>query len=89
MIEFNKDKFISFCKEQELDWRKGLFKENKEKLVMWINFENLDTFTDLVGDSYFSNRGIESNLQHKQVAFNLVPICKYLNVEPNDILKKD
>lgn len=84
-MEFNKEKFIKFCKEQDLDWRKGIF---KEELVIWIYFWNLDDFTELMGDSYFSDGGVEANLQHKQVAFDLVPICQYFDIEPTDILEK-
>lgn len=71
-----------FCEDKEIDWR-------GDELVIWLYFWDLEEFTELIGEDFFSEGGLDVNLQYKQVAFDLVPICESWDIEPTNILKQE
>ena len=66
----------------EIDWR-------GDELIIWIPFYQLKSFTELVGYDYFSESGMDVNLQFTSIAFDLIPICEYWDIEPTRILEKE
>lgn len=71
-----------FCQDKEMDWR-------EDELVIWVSFDEVHTFTEMIGDNYISDGGIESNLQMHNIAFDLVPICGYFGIDPERICSKE
>ena len=71
-----------FIKESgsEVEWR-------GEELVVWVDLLSVNELTDLIGD-YLHDGGIYVNLQLNRIAFDIVPICEYNEIEPENILKK-
>ena len=74
-----------FCEEKELDWRG----KNNEELIIWIYIWDIDDFVELVGEDFFVEGGYNVNLQYKQIAFDLVPICECFGIDPEHIYKKE
>lgn len=70
-----------FCEKKEMNW-------SCEELIIWIGFDNLQEFTNIIGYDYLCEGGIEARLLSESVAFDIVPVCEYLNIEPTDILAK-
>ncbi len=65
-----------------IDWR-------EEELVIWIPFIHLEEFVNLLGSSYLSDGGTDINLQNNCVALDIVPLCEYFDIEPNEILEHE
>lgn len=75
--------FYKFCNQQELDWRSG-------KLIMWIEPEDLKELSQLLGDNYLCEEGLNINLRNGgTLALELNEICKDFNIEPEDIYSKE
>lgn len=70
-----------FCKGKEIDWR-------NEKLILWIDHYDIKEFCNLLGYDYFSEGGVEVNLQYGCIAIDLVPLCQAYDIEPTNILEK-
>lgn len=67
--------------EMSIDWR-------GDQLFLWVSHFELLEFTDLIG-SVLDEGGLECNLQRNGiVCIDLVPICNYHGVEPEEILSK-
>lgn len=75
-------KLYKFLENKDMRW-------NGDELVVWINFWDLVEFTEMIGYDYFSDGGIEVKLQHQCVAFDIVPICEYFEIEPTDMFEKE
>lgn len=71
-----------FCEDKEMSWY-------EEELIIWIDFYDLQEFTDMIGYDYLCEGGIEVRLQKDCVAFDLVPICEYIDIDPTDIFEKE
>ncbi len=75
-------KLVVFLKEEaELDWR-------NDRLICWIDFDDLREFTQIVGCNYLCEGGIPVNLQDDQIAFEINDLLEYEGIEPTDLLKK-
>jgi len=74
-------KFI-YENELEIDWR-------GDELVLWIEFYYIEEFTELIGEYYLSEGGIEVNLRHDGIALDIVDLCEYFDIDPEDILEKN
>lgn len=75
--------FYKFCIQQELDWR-------NEKLIMWIEPEDLKEFAKLLGDNYLCEEGLNINLRNGgTIAIELNDICEDFDIEPEDIIAKE
>lgn len=59
-----------------------------EELIIWPSFSDMDEFVKIVGYSFFSNGRFEVILKYDGLAFDLVPVCEYLGIEPTHILSK-
>lgn len=72
-----------FLEEKEYCWR-------GRELVVWLFLFDLENFTKMVGVGYFleDGDGLSVNLQGDRVAFDLVPICEYYGIEPENILAR-
>lgn len=71
-----------FCEDKEMEW-------NGEELTIWINFDDLEEFTNILSYDYMCDGGISVMLQKDCVAFNLVHVLEYLDIEPTDIFGKE
>lgn len=70
-----------FCQHKELDWRGN-------ELILWIDFNDIGEFTDLIGYDHFCEGGMEVTLLHTCIAFDLVDICESYDIEPTNIFPK-
>jgi hypothetical protein len=58
------------------------------ELIIWIPFYLIKDFTELIGYSYLAECGIEVNLQFDCIAFNIVDLCEYFDINPESIEPK-
>jgi len=79
MSELELYKFAQKC---EMRW-------DGEALSIWIEFDNLEEFTDMIGYDYLSDGGLNVNLQQNCIAFDLVEICENYGIEPTNIFVKE
>lgn len=77
MTELDLYKFITE-NELEIDWR-------GKELVVWIPFYYLKDFTDMVGYSYFSEGGIDVNLQSDYIALDIADLCEHFGISTENI----
>ncbi|OJE45054.1 hypothetical protein BAQ49_07825 [Bacillus proteolyticus] len=71
-----------FCEDKEMDWR-------DDKLIIWLHFDQLKEFTELLGPSHFDEGGMEVHLKSDCIAFDLCEICEDWEIDPERILKKE
>lgn len=71
-----------FIKDGELkiDWR-------GEELILWVDFWSLKYFTKIIRMN-LDDGGYDVNLQENCIVLNIVPICEYWRIEPENILPK-
>ncbi|MDA2281015.1 hypothetical protein PDN19_28550 [Bacillus cereus] len=70
-----------FCEDKEMDWR-------GDQLIIWLYFDELEGWTNLIGHDHFVEGGQEVALLAKCVAFDLCEICEDWEIDPERILKK-
>lgn len=70
-----------FCEDKELDWR-------GDKLIIWIPFWQLEDFTEMIGYNYLSEGGVEVSLLDDCIALDIVDLCEYFDIEPENIYQK-
>ena len=76
-------KLFHFLKQNcELDWR-------GKELICWVDFMDLSHFTELVGDDYLCEGGMDINLQSRCIAFDILDLLEYADIEPTDLKTKD
>jgi hypothetical protein len=85
MTELQLYKFVYGDEEylsDEIQW-------NGEELTLYINFDLLSDFIKLLCEGWFDDGGhIESEIYTGYVAIDLVPICEYYDIIPENILIK-
>ena len=59
-----------------------------EELLVWIDFDNLDIFTSMVGYDYLSDGGLDCNLRYGCVCIDIVGICEYHNIGLESVFHK-
>lgn len=81
MTEFE---IYSFLHDNRVEhvWQDGV-------LALWIPFDCLASFTDLIGRDYFADRPCEVVLNFDTVVLDLAPICESLGLDVNLILQHD
>jgi hypothetical protein len=55
------------------------------EILVWLYFSQLSEFTDLVGDSYFCEGGVDINLQDNCVVVDIKDILEYLEIDEDVI----
>jgi hypothetical protein len=63
----------------EIDWR-------DDELMVWIDFYSLRDFADMINDSL--DEGTEVALKQNCIAFDIVDLCEYYEIDPEEILAK-
>ena len=71
-----------FCEDKELDCR-------GDRLILWIPFWQLEDFTKMVGYNYLSEGDIEVILLNDCIALDIVELCEYFDIKPENIVKKE
>lgn len=71
-----------FTQNKEIDWR-------GDKLILWIDFDDLTEFTEMIGYNFLSDGGIEVCLLENCIAIDLINLCEDFDIEPENILKKE
>ncbi|MGK4040860.1 hypothetical protein AB0Y20_01065 [Heyndrickxia oleronia] len=71
-----------FCQDKEMDWR-------GDSLYIWIRFNDLQEFTEILGYDWFSEGGEDVNLQYDCVCIDLVDICENHDIDPERIFSKE
>ncbi len=100
LIEYVIQKYIPHTNMKELNTEElqlhNFIQNNKieinwsdNELIMWIPFFYVKEFTDLLGYNFLSDGGYNVNLREDCIAFDLVPICEYFDIEPTNILEKE
>ena len=75
-------KLFHFLKQEcELGW-------NGNELICWVNLLDLSHFTELVGDNYLCEGGMDVNLQNNCIAFSILDLLEYAEIEPTDLKTK-
>lgn len=64
-----------FCEDKELRWE-------GEALLIWISFDDIAKFTQLVGYNMFDEGGILVHLQDNAICLDLAEVCEYFDIEP-------
>lgn len=72
-----------FCEDKQLDWR-----NNNTELILWILFWQLEDFTKMIGYNYLSEGDVEVTLLDDCIALDIVDLCDYFGIEPENIMKK-
>jgi hypothetical protein len=81
LLELRLYKFFS-KNDIDLDWR-------DESLLAWIWHSSLEDFINIIGRDYFEGDYVQVNLQPEFVVIDLVPICKDLGINLENILEKE
>ena len=68
-----------FCQDKLMEWQ-------ADELSIWIEFNDLKEFTNILGYDYFCEDDFEVILKDDCVVFDLVPICSYFGIYAEDIL---
>lgn len=72
-----------FCNQEEMDWR-------NDKLIMWIQPEDVREFAQLLGDNYLCEEGLNINLRNGgTLAIELNDICEDFDIDPENIFAKE
>ncbi len=79
-------RLYKFCEDKEIRWE---ILYTQEHLILWIPFDELGEFVDIVGYNMLDDGGIECHLQENCIAIDLVPICEELGIEPEEILEME
>lgn len=72
---------LFLSQKAELEW-------NGDKLICWINIDDLREFTHIVGCNYLCEGGIPVNLQENQIAFEINDLLEYAEIEQTDLREK-
>lgn len=67
-----------FVQDKTVEW-------DGDKLNLWIDFNDLAEFTEMVGYEYFSEGGIKTYLQHNCICIDIVDICEDFGIDPEHI----
>lgn len=71
-----------FCEDKEMDWR-------NDKLIIWLEPEDIRRFATLLGDGYLCEDGLNINLRNGGViALELNQICEDFDINPEEIHEK-
>lgn len=73
---------FKFCHASGVNCR---WDDDDDELIIWIPFDLLKEFTDLVGYTYLSDGGIEVRLQEDCVALKLNDICEDFEIDIKNI----
>ena len=57
------------------------------ELMVWIDFDSISEFVALAHDA-FDDGGLDVVLQNNVISFDIVPICKHFEIDPESILSK-
>lgn len=71
-----------FCQDKEVAWR-------GDKLILWIDFEDLMEFTEMVGYHEFAEGGMDVTLMEGCIALEINDLCESYDIDPERILKKE
>jgi len=71
-----------FCQDREIDWR-------GDKLILWVDFEDLKEFTTMIGYSYLSEGDTNACLLENCVAIEINELCESFDIDPERILKRE
>lgn len=62
-----------------MDWR-------DDKLIIWLRFDQLKEFIELLGPRHFDGGGMEVHHKSNCIAFDLSEICEDWGIDPERIL---
>ena len=62
--------------------------ENNEQIIVWLDFNEIQEFTDIFGYEEFCEGGKDVTLLHESIAFNLYDFIDGLGEETEYIIKK-
>lgn len=72
-----------FVTEFDLDWN-VISKENEYEVILFVPFVILDTFSELVGYSFFDEPH-KCYLKYDCIALEMMDICDYFGIDPKNI----
>jgi hypothetical protein len=64
----------------EIDWR-------GEELLLWVEFRCIDEFARMI-NSVLDEGGIQVHLRVDCVVFDIVELCEWFDIDPEEILEK-
>lgn len=65
----------------EIDWR-------GDELILWLDYYSAREFAEMI-HLYLSDGGANVNMQQSCIAFDIVPICEFYDIEPENVHAKD
>ncbi|CEI81273.1 hypothetical protein BN997_01091 [Oceanobacillus oncorhynchi] len=72
-----------FVQDKEIDWR-------GETLMLWLDGDDLEAFSELEGDVIVDDGGYEVTLlQGGMICIELNDVCEIHEIEPTNILEKE
>lgn len=80
MTELELYRFIT-TEGLEIGWR-------GTELVLWIDFLYVTEFAGMI-KSFLSDCGVDVNLQAYCISLDIVPICEWYDIDPENICKKE
>jgi hypothetical protein len=80
------DNFKFFLLENKISWK---YTHNFEDVIVWIEFDILEKFQDLLGYTYISNNYPQCNLGDNFIIFRMKAILDYFNLDLKDIFNLD
>jgi hypothetical protein len=92
--------YISINELLELKLYKFIHENNfkiswaEERLLVSMRFSDINNFVNIMGSDCFGNGswlkiGMPAYLYFNEIDVDLIPICKRLNINPENILKKE
>lgn len=71
-------KLKQYCEEQILSW-------SGDELTLNIPTFELNNFYEVIGDEMFEESGIDIQWTGSEIFIDLVPICEFFEIDPEDI----
>lgn len=65
------------------------FRWCNDEFLVWIGFDALEEFTEMIGEDYLCEGGMNINLQHDCVCLDIADLATYHGIDLENILKKE
>lgn len=75
-----------FLEEHEIEYR---WERQNTEFLVWIPFYLLEDFTEMIGEDYFCEGGVDVNLQYSWVCIDITNIAECHSIDLENILKKE
>jgi len=65
------------------------YSNDGKEIYSFIDYDDLSDFNKLLGIHILDEEGIKCTMKDGYVAFEMIAICEWFNIEPNNVFEKE